>query len=341
MRVAVPDRSGKLGAAGSALGRAGVDIRAVDVHLLDGSNVADELLVDLAGRIDPPALEPLLAASGARLLHLARASEHELVDLCVRATQASARLAQALDGAVALLPEVVTGIVPADRVTVAAPGPESVSADRMAIDVAGRHVLVLHRARPAFSATEVARVRAIIAACSEPPASPSHRWLSHDDAPALVRMHERCTADTRYRRYHSPMPRLEGTVLDRLAAGTGMAATYGSEIVAVSHLHIEGETAELAVVVEDSHQRRGIGSALVNQIVAHARDLGVTQVVALAQADNQAIVRCLRAAGLAASARWDHGAVRLTASSDSGPLRTRSTPCPPTVADAPPRVMPA
>ena len=317
LRVSVSDHAGSLSGLTGCLGAHGIDIRLVDVHLLDGAHVADELLVDLAHRVDPPALERLLPP-GAELLDLTRASEHELVDLPARAALAAGRLSGAGAGGIALVCSAVTELVAVDEARLGRPAEAAFGDDRLVVPVpptgAQSYSLILSRQRPAFTATELARVRALVAACPDPPPDPVIRALRPADRSALRRMHERCSATSRYRRYFTPMVHLSERILERLVGeGAGIVAAFGGEVVAMAHLHRTGATAEVAVLVEDAHQRRGIGSTLVRHLVDHAREHGVGEVVALTLPDNHAIARCLRAAGLAPRATWRDGAVHLAA----------------------------
>jgi ribosomal protein S18 acetylase RimI-like enzyme len=56
----------------------------------------------------------------------------------------------------------------------------------------------------------------------------------------------------------------------------------------------EGRSAEVAFEVADDYQRRGIGSALVAELVADARAAGITEINALVARDNSAAVAVLR-----------------------------------------------
>jgi GNAT superfamily N-acetyltransferase len=98
------------------------------------------------------------------------------------------------------------------------------------------------------------------------------------DGPALAAMHERCTMDTVFRRYLCAMPALSTTWQAQLLTTT-MALVAMDErgriraLGNVAQLDQEG-TAELAVLVEDSHQGRGLGTALARHLAAAARLAG-------------------------------------------------------------------
>jgi GNAT superfamily N-acetyltransferase len=55
----------------------------------------------------------------------------------------------------------------------------------------------------------------------------------------------------------------------------------------LASLHVADENnADIGVLVEDGWQRRGVGSALVTQLIAHARQQGVSSLRADVLADN-------------------------------------------------------
>ena len=54
------------------------------------------------------------------------------------------------------------------------------------------------------------------------------------------------------------------------------------------------ESAEIAFVVADEHQHRGIGSALTRMLLDDARAAGIKEITALASGDNRAAVALIR-----------------------------------------------
>ena len=99
-----------------------------------------------------------------------------------------------------------------------------------------------------------------------------------DDAPALDAMHGRCSMDTIFRRYLCAVPALSAAWQAQLLSTTvalvavddrGTIRALGN----VAELDQAG-TAELAVLVEDSFQGRGLGTALARHLAAAARLAG-------------------------------------------------------------------
>jgi len=130
------------------------------------------------------------------------------------------------------------------------------------------------------------------------------RHAASTDRDALVSMFERCTLETRYRRFHAPVKRiperylaeaLSGTPLHHAlvawtaqVAGAGAAADQRAShlgpdqearpptIVALASCRLIDEgAAELGVLIEDAWQRQGLGASLVRDLVAHATGIGL------------------------------------------------------------------
>jgi GNAT superfamily N-acetyltransferase len=98
------------------------------------------------------------------------------------------------------------------------------------------------------------------------------------DGPALAAMHERCTMDTIFRRYLCAVPALSASWQAQLLTTTValVAVDERGRIRALGNVaQLDQEsTAELAVLVEDSHQGRGLGTALARHLAAAARLAG-------------------------------------------------------------------
>ena len=71
-------------------------------------------------------------------------------------------------------------------------------------------------------------------------------------------------------------------------------------------------TAEVAFVVADAHQGRGIGSVLLEHLAAAARECGIERFEAVVLAENAAMIRVFRDAGYETTRHIDAGEVTLT-----------------------------
>ncbi|GAA4931681.1 acyl-CoA synthetase (NDP forming) [Actinomycetospora succinea] len=134
------------------------------------------------------------------------------------------------------------------------------------------------------------------------------RPISTDDADAVVAFHGRLSDRTRYFRYFSPYPQIPERDLknfvevdhhDRVA----LVLWLGREIIAIGRYVrlAESPAAEVAFVVRDDHQGRGLGSILLEHLAAAARECGLTRFVAEVLTENHQMVRVFREAGFEVS----------------------------------------
>ena len=134
------------------------------------------------------------------------------------------------------------------------------------------------------------------------------RPISADDADDVVAFHGRLSDRTRYFRYFSPYPRIPERDLknfvevdhhDRVA----LVLWLGREIIAIGRYVRLAQTtaAEVAFVVRDDHQGRGLGSILLEHLAAAARECGLTRFVAEVLTENHQMVRVFRDAGFEVS----------------------------------------
>ncbi len=100
------------------------------------------------------------------------------------------------------------------------------------------------------------------------------------------------SVDSAYLRFQTgigrPSPGLLRALLPRDGALLGFV---GADVVAHGLWARAGRTAEIALVVADAHQRRGIGTAIARALVADAAARGVTRVEAFSGAGNAAVAR--------------------------------------------------
>jgi acyl-CoA synthetase (NDP forming)/GNAT superfamily N-acetyltransferase len=145
------------------------------------------------------------------------------------------------------------------------------------------------------------------------------RPVRPDDADQLVALHARLSDRTRYLRYFGAYPRISPRDLYRSTHvdhdnRVVLVAETGGEIVAVSlYDRIAGTTdAEVAFLVEDAQQGRGIGSVLLEHLAAAARERGVRRFVAEVLAENPRMVRVFLDAGYSATHQYERAVVHLT-----------------------------
>ena len=128
------------------------------------------------------------------------------------------------------------------------------------------------------------------------------RHLSAGDRNALTAHHGRCSETTRrHSRFLSPAVDVDD---DDLVA---LAALVGGTLVGAGRYELadRGRRADISVIVEDRHQRRGIGSLLVNELATLASNAGVTHLRAVAPAGGDGLAHTLRHVGLDVTVRRD------------------------------------
>ncbi|HEY6697297.1 MAG TPA: GNAT family N-acetyltransferase [Acidimicrobiales bacterium] len=123
----------------------------------------------------------------------------------------------------------------------------------------------------------------------------------------------RCSPETLYRRFHGTGPQAIERELMRIAAPADNHRSWvvvdGGEVRGTASLaRSRSGATEMALLVEDRWFRRGIGRALVGELMAHAELVGVEMVTAWIQADNERAVRFIRAVAPGASIRFVGGA---------------------------------
>lgn len=144
------------------------------------------------------------------------------------------------------------------------------------------------------------------------------RPITPDDADRIVAFHGRLSDRTRYFRYFGPYPRMPKRDVERFTHvdyvnRVALVALLGDDIVAVGRYDRLGEqsSAEVAFVVQDDHQGRGLGSILLEHLAAAARERGLRRFVAEVLAENATMVRVFRDAGYQVSRAFEEGVVHL------------------------------
>jgi N-acetylglutamate synthase-like GNAT family acetyltransferase len=124
---------------------------------------------------------------------------------------------------------------------------------------------------------------AVLAGAPVPPVP--IRQAATSDRPALAKMVARCSEQTLVRRFQSSQPSIPEPYLTEALAGSpghfALIAQAGETVVALaSCVAAERGSAEIAVLVEDSWQRLGVGTLLLGQLIAHADQNGLPKLKA-------------------------------------------------------------
>lgn len=333
VHVELEDRPGRLGELATAVGAAGCNILSVHVvgEPTDCGSVTDELLVRVPEGIDPSVL--IMAAARVQApctLHVP-ADATELSDPVTTAL-ALARMVAADPGSA---PRAVATLLHARLVDPAAAPARDLHTHPLRV---GAQHLLLGRAWP-FTATELSRAAALLELAAQlslaAPVAESPldtMLLLHDGSEVLLReagpsdvplvdaLHARCSPASRRARFLSPTPRLDPGQLRELVDPAGGRAVLaltrdGGSAVGLADLRLVDPTtpsATFGVLVDDTWQHRGLGTALVRRVAETAVELGMRGLTGTVPADEARITRLLRRAGLRPTAVLADGTLQLS-----------------------------
>lgn len=170
------------------------------------------------------------------------------------------------------------------------------------------------------------------------------RPITADDADRLVSFYEQVSDESKYYRFFAPYPRLSAKDVHRFTHHdfvdrVGLAATVGGEFIATvryDRIDAEGlsasshpsptttlargrsapappvsDEAEVAFLVQDAHQGRGVASALLEHIAAVARERGIRRFAAEVLPANNKMIKVFTDAGYQQKRSFEDGVVRL------------------------------
>ncbi|MBQ1073578.1 GNAT family N-acetyltransferase [Micromonospora sp. C31] len=332
IRATVDDRPGYLSVLTASLALRGVNILAVQVHTTERGAV-DDFLVDAPDTLDEANLVAAVERGRGRDCWVTRSEARGLADQPTRTLGLATRLVRDPDATGEALRTLLGADAVAWRPVPAGPG-GGLADTRMVLDDPTGGSFTLCRAVPGFTPAEYARAQALVelsAAVARRAAEQVTlvlpdgaeavvRPAAADDLPGVVELHERCSARSRHRRYLGGAAVPSQARLRRLlepARGVTLLATAGDagateSVVAMANLLVEGDEAEVALLVRDDWQRLGLGSALLRRLVRHAEQAGHAALVLHVHAENAPMLRTVRRLGRPAQAERDGALVTLT-----------------------------
>jgi GNAT superfamily N-acetyltransferase len=149
------------------------------------------------------------------------------------------------------------------------------------------------------------------------------RSLRHSDKGKLIALFRRCSPESIRYRFLSTIKSLPKEMLERLLTVDGakqvaLVVVQGEgadeRIVAVGRYNVElarPQVAEVAFLVEDAFQKRGIGTLLLDHLVEVARQHGITHFSADVLVDNHVMLSVFRKAGYALTSSASYGVTHL------------------------------
>ncbi len=342
LRVELDDHPGVLARITTRLAARDCNVLALSILPVPGG-VVDEIVIQAAPGVPPADLVREIRAEGGRCLGITHADVRDLVDPPTAAVRA-ATMALADPYAV---PEAIRVLLAADSVgyeqgepgTVADGGHRAFLSLRDGVTVAAR------RGWAPFTDVELARAAAFTELLSrneidlDPPtavvtptgAGVVLRRGDHNDVDAVGDLHARCSARSLFARYHSGVRTLPRRLLHRLLTpprGRTLLAVSGREVVGIGQLirTARPEEAEVSLLVEDSWQHNGIGTALLRRLAATARAEGHSELVAWCLPGESGFERTAVRAGIPVSVRQEQGMVRLGLSVAEGESASHAVP---------------
>jgi L-amino acid N-acyltransferase YncA/AcrR family transcriptional regulator/acetolactate synthase regulatory subunit len=315
VRVTAPSTPAATARVLRVLALLGADVVSLFTHAQgDGTQYID-MICAAPESIERDDLTRALATSGHRVL-VAPGRADDTDDIVTRVLDGAAGLVQHPERA----PRAAADLVLADSWTVEpATEGEDASSDVMRLQWTPDHHVVLRRSGSPFADVERARASALLrlvdALASAPAGTGGFGWVEYlrdgtqvvirlarpEDAEGVAHMHERSSETTRYQRYFTPLTDWREDQLRRVAGGhrgaTLVAVNWRGDIVGLGNVFPDrpGDTAtaEIAVIVEDAWQGRGLGGRLLEHLVELARRQGFDEVLALVLASNAGMIRLL------------------------------------------------
>ncbi|WP_438291249.1 bifunctional acetate--CoA ligase family protein/GNAT family N-acetyltransferase [Streptomyces sp. HUAS TT7] len=171
------------------------------------------------------------------------------------------------------------------------------------------------------------------------------RPITTEDAERLVSFYELVSDESKYYRFFAPYPRLSAKDVHRFTHHdyvdrVGLAATVGGEFIATvryDRINAQGrparpspttalaggrfapappaapaDEAEVAFLVQDAHQGRGVASTLLEHIAAVARERGIRRFAAEVLPANSKMIKVFTDAGYQQKRSFEDGSVHLT-----------------------------
>ncbi len=143
------------------------------------------------------------------------------------------------------------------------------------------------------------------------------RPIGPGDAELLVDFYARVSEQSKYYRFFSPMPNLSDrdvkrfTEVDHVGRVAFVLILSGRMIAVGRYDVVRPGDAEVAFLVEDQHQGRGIAQVLLEHLAQAGRERGVERFVAEVLPDNSRMIQTFRDAGYRVVSEYEDGVLML------------------------------
>jgi acyl-CoA synthetase (NDP forming)/GNAT superfamily N-acetyltransferase len=148
------------------------------------------------------------------------------------------------------------------------------------------------------------------------------RPISGDDEQLLIDFYEQVSAESKYMRFFAPMPRLSERDVQRFTHvdhhdRVAFVLTVAQRMIAVGRfdkITDRGDgpvEAEVAFLVQDAHQGRGIAQLLLEHLAQAGRERGIDMFVAEVLPENTRMIQIFREAGYKVAGGFSDGVMRL------------------------------
>jgi GNAT superfamily N-acetyltransferase/bacterioferritin-associated ferredoxin len=329
LRIRMEDRPGMLARIAIRMADLECNILGLTVLPVPGG-VLDEVVIRPAAGLTKAQLVKAIEDEGCDCSAITDADMRDLVDASAATLLAATRAVDDPSRCADVLREVLA----ADLVTLvpraeANPG-RTEGGHRVVVILDGDRALVARRHWAPFVQLELARAEALIGllvSARTNVAGPSVvtctdgativlRHGQAGDADALSALHNRCSIETLSRRYQRGVGDMPRRWLHRLLmppSGLSLLATCGPDVIGIGQLihRSPGEIAEISLLVEDTWQRKGIGTALMARLAVLAAARGYRELVAASLPGRDEIFRAAVRAGLNPERSEEKGPVRI------------------------------
>ncbi|HSE72556.1 MAG TPA: GNAT family N-acetyltransferase [Nocardioidaceae bacterium] len=151
------------------------------------------------------------------------------------------------------------------------------------------------------------------------------RPITPDDRDLLIEFYGQVSAESKYMRFFAPMPRLSERDVQRFTHvdhqdRVAFVLTVANKMIAVGRfdrLDHGSNEAEVAFLVQDAHQGRGIAQLLLEHLAQAGRERGVEKFVAEVLPENSRMIQIFRDAGYQVAGGFEDGVMRLEFPIDS------------------------